>query len=269
VNTCPQNYKFTGKERDSETGNDYFGARYHASNFARFLSVDPVSRTAPRAGIVGNPQGWNAYAYASGNPLVNIDRDGRFTAKAHTPLTEQPAKERGYSAASTKLLVDANLRVDLKRNALNNKEHGMSGTYDRSGAAEILGVIGQRKNEAVQKAIAGDVQGALQSLGAGLHTVQDFVAHEGKRLIDHTRTEDAQHDRDPAMVTNAYLQTTQYLSGFEAAIIQAVGAEKGQEIISAVKGGHPVAADMVIEDGQGSVQDWGKDSHEVEKKNMK
>ena len=27
TDTCPQNYKFTVQERDTETGNDYFGAR--------------------------------------------------------------------------------------------------------------------------------------------------------------------------------------------------------------------------------------------------
>jgi len=37
TNTCPQNYKFEGKERDAETGNDDFGARYFNSNTARGL----------------------------------------------------------------------------------------------------------------------------------------------------------------------------------------------------------------------------------------
>src|SRR5262245_10085110 len=33
--------KFTGKERDAETGLDYFGARYHGSKIGRFTTVDP------------------------------------------------------------------------------------------------------------------------------------------------------------------------------------------------------------------------------------
>jgi RHS repeat-associated protein len=32
---------FTGKERDAESGNDYFGARYYASSMGRFSSPDP------------------------------------------------------------------------------------------------------------------------------------------------------------------------------------------------------------------------------------
>jgi RHS repeat-associated protein len=34
-------YKFTGKERDSETGLDYFGGRYYGNQMGRFTSVDP------------------------------------------------------------------------------------------------------------------------------------------------------------------------------------------------------------------------------------
>jgi RHS repeat-associated protein len=38
---------FTGKERDTESGNDYFGARYYASSMGRFMSPDWASD--PRA----------------------------------------------------------------------------------------------------------------------------------------------------------------------------------------------------------------------------
>ena len=44
VNTCPQNYKFTGKERD-ETGLDNFGARYNSSQYGRFMSPDSLQPT--------------------------------------------------------------------------------------------------------------------------------------------------------------------------------------------------------------------------------
>jgi RHS repeat-associated protein len=40
-NLSGQRYKFTGKERDSESGLDNFGARYYSSSLGRFLSVDP------------------------------------------------------------------------------------------------------------------------------------------------------------------------------------------------------------------------------------
>jgi RHS repeat-associated protein len=63
----------TGKERDSESGNDYFGARYYASTMGRFLSPDPKLMTARH---LTNPQKWNKYAYVINNPLMRFDPDG-------------------------------------------------------------------------------------------------------------------------------------------------------------------------------------------------
>ncbi len=53
TNTCQQNYKFEGKERDTETGNDDFGARYYNSRLGRWLSADWSSR--PRARPLRQP----------------------------------------------------------------------------------------------------------------------------------------------------------------------------------------------------------------------
>jgi len=66
-------HHFTGKERDSESGNDYFGARYYASSMGRMLSPDPVFASAAR---VMDPQQWNMYAYARNNPLSITDPTG-------------------------------------------------------------------------------------------------------------------------------------------------------------------------------------------------
>ena len=64
---------FTGKERDAESGNDYFEARYYASPMGRFLSPDPVEITAER---LMNPQQLNLYANVTNNPLRFIDPTG-------------------------------------------------------------------------------------------------------------------------------------------------------------------------------------------------
>lgn len=72
VNGQPK--RFTAKERDAETGLDYFGARYYRGSAARFTTVDP-HLDQPR-GLV-QPQSWNRYAYANNNPLRYVDPDGR------------------------------------------------------------------------------------------------------------------------------------------------------------------------------------------------
>jgi RHS repeat-associated protein len=70
--------QFTGKERDAETGLDYFGARYYSGAQGRFTSVDPISATALH---LINPQRWNMYVYATNNPLLNIDPDRNTVTK--------------------------------------------------------------------------------------------------------------------------------------------------------------------------------------------
>ena len=65
--------KFTGKERDTESGLDYFNARYFSGAGGRFTSVDPENAGADPA----DPQSWNGYAYARNNPLLYTDPDGR------------------------------------------------------------------------------------------------------------------------------------------------------------------------------------------------
>jgi RHS repeat-associated protein len=67
-------YKFTGKERDTESGLDNFGARYNASSMGRFMSADPVFMNVMR---VLDPQRLNLYAYGRNNPLTYTDPTGK------------------------------------------------------------------------------------------------------------------------------------------------------------------------------------------------
>jgi RHS repeat-associated protein len=64
--------QFTAKERDNETGLDYFGARYYGSTQGRFTSVDPLLSS----GRAVSPQSWNRYAYALNDPTRLIDPNG-------------------------------------------------------------------------------------------------------------------------------------------------------------------------------------------------
>ena len=72
--TPGQPLRFTGMERDAETGLDYFGARYYGSKIGRFTTTDP--KVNLKASIL-NPQRWNRYAYGLNNPLRFNDPDGR------------------------------------------------------------------------------------------------------------------------------------------------------------------------------------------------
>ncbi|WP_437895731.1 RHS repeat domain-containing protein [Sorangium sp. So ce124] len=68
IEVSQRRYRYTGKEKDEETGLYYHGARYYAPWLGRWTAADP-------AGLVDGP---NLYAYVSGNPIVLRDPTGRW-----------------------------------------------------------------------------------------------------------------------------------------------------------------------------------------------
>jgi RHS repeat-associated protein len=72
VNNDSNHYKFTSKERDSETGLDYFGARYYGNALGRFATPDDPFADQDQA----DPQSWNMYSYVRNNPTDYSDPDG-------------------------------------------------------------------------------------------------------------------------------------------------------------------------------------------------
>jgi RHS repeat-associated protein len=75
----------TGKERDSESGLDYFGARYYVSSMGRWLSPDiGAAPVAVAYSDLGTPQSLNLYGYVQNNPLSRVDSDG------HSPSPNGP-----------------------------------------------------------------------------------------------------------------------------------------------------------------------------------
>src|SRR6266516_2100954 len=67
--------RFTGKERDAESGLDNFKARYFGSSMGRFSSPDPLMILRQK---LTDPQQWNMYAYVRNNPVGFIDPTGMY-----------------------------------------------------------------------------------------------------------------------------------------------------------------------------------------------
>jgi len=63
-------YLYTGKEKDSETGLYYYGARYYAPELGRFVAADALT------GSLSDPLSMNRYAYVKNNPLKYVDPSG-------------------------------------------------------------------------------------------------------------------------------------------------------------------------------------------------
>ena len=74
---CFNRIPLYGKERDTESGLDYFGARYYCSNMGRWMSPDWADKPeAVPYSSLENPQSLNLYGYVLNNPLSKADSDG-------------------------------------------------------------------------------------------------------------------------------------------------------------------------------------------------
>lgn len=97
----------TGKERDSESGNDYFDARYYSSAMGRFMSPDWSAKAEPVPyAKLDDPQSLNLYAYVRNNPLSRVDADGHcdksgLLCQAWTWLTSNHSASASASATAT------------------------------------------------------------------------------------------------------------------------------------------------------------------------
>src|SRR5437588_7684878 len=100
--------QFTGKERDNETGLDYFGARYYSSTQGRFTSVDPSRKGVDPA----NPQSWNGYSYALNNPMAYVDNNGKWPTRTHDKIIDRAfdalSRSKREQIRSGSASVDAN-----------------------------------------------------------------------------------------------------------------------------------------------------------------
>ncbi|MGO9270721.1 MAG: RHS repeat-associated core domain-containing protein [Terriglobia bacterium] len=100
---------FTGKERDSESGLDMFGARYYGSSLGRFMTPDWAAKpTAVPYAMFGNPQSLNLYSYVNNNPTTTRDLDGhsdylwqKFKNSLEGNGWKTDAEVKGLSVAQT------------------------------------------------------------------------------------------------------------------------------------------------------------------------
>jgi RHS repeat-associated protein len=142
-------HKFTGKERDSESGLDEFGARYLSSALGRFVSADWSAKptSVPYADFA-NPQTLNLYAYVNNNPLSKADPDGHEV-------------DFGVGKKEAQKLLLQNLSKEEQKmfTVEKNKTSGKFELQFKSGAAAKFAQTGQTHTSAwvkLQDAITSD-----------------------------------------------------------------------------------------------------------------
>jgi RHS repeat-associated protein len=86
--------KFTQKERDNESGLDYFGARYYSGAQGRFTGSDPTFLKRER---LYDPQRLNLYIYVRDNPLKFVDPTGEDLRIAVTNISTSAGRREKQS----------------------------------------------------------------------------------------------------------------------------------------------------------------------------
>ncbi|MGH2506842.1 MAG: RHS repeat domain-containing protein [Ktedonobacteraceae bacterium] len=189
TNVCTPNYKFTGKERDTESNLDNFGARYNSSQMGRFMSPDPSDLSVD----FWMPQTWNRYSYALNNPLSIVDRNGLWPTYIHNEIINEAFP--GMSAQDLKMLSDASYNMDYgpgQQSAALSFEHGMSngltGQTPSEAEQQADAFIAQNQHDAakiqadwIASGHSGIAPAALTDFGNALHTIEDRLspAHAG------------------------------------------------------------------------------------------
>jgi RHS repeat-associated protein len=103
--------KFTSKERDNETGLDYFDARYFASSQGRFTSTDPLQASARPS----TPQTWDRYSYVVNNPLNLVDPTGLADDDPQKNKEEQPRQPPPSQPEVVDLRKDKTINAELDK----------------------------------------------------------------------------------------------------------------------------------------------------------
>jgi RHS repeat-associated protein len=126
-------YLFTGKERDNESGLDYFGARYYASSMGRWMSPDWSAKAEPVPyAKLDDPQSLNLYAYVHNNPVVKSDPDGHFEWQWHVAITFVAGLATGHGVVGSAKLALQTANVDFRKgsqhtDAAHTNMHAMEG----------------------------------------------------------------------------------------------------------------------------------------------
>jgi RHS repeat-associated protein len=191
-------YKFSGKERDTESGLDDFGKRYYANGLGRWLSADPIGLSKE----LNNPQTLNGYVYCFNNPVGFIDPDGAWPTSVHHGVFEEVFDSAQRVWATDVPVWQRALAVHIMQQASDNADrfqepsysfmHAMAdGTIDETpsaAAARASDFVNHELDSAVDAQLGFEGNGGqgfapdvFTHFGNAAHAVQDATSpqHSG------------------------------------------------------------------------------------------
>ncbi|MES2730091.1 MAG: SpvB/TcaC N-terminal domain-containing protein [Bacteroidota bacterium] len=115
IKAAYKRYRYTGMERDEESGLEYHSARYYLPWLGRWLSADPA----------GQVDGSNLYRYSRNNPLIFLDPSGHASIK-------------GIIEGVKKVVQAANLVLNLQGAIDNSTQPDITDIPDPKSGTEIV-----------------------------------------------------------------------------------------------------------------------------------
>jgi RHS repeat-associated protein len=202
----PPNGPGTGHVNDPETGLVYMQARYYDPARGGFLSVDPVAPTP------GNIYSFNRYGYASNNPIMNIDPDGRQSVGEMIDDNAMAAASQGNNLATygwafagtawnflgaegVSQVADKGTGAGAGNGAMAVLEVatlGKGGTVLKAGEAvaegvakiSIKGITGHAVDQAINRGVkAGHILDAIKNPLKVAETKVDALGRESQKII--------------------------------------------------------------------------------------
>jgi RHS repeat-associated protein len=229
--TTPTEHHFTGKERDTESGLDYFGARYYSSNMGRWMSPDWAAKAMPVPyAKLDNPQSLNLYSYTVNNPLSNVDPDGHacsgilfntnsgFCTRADAyamfdNLVHEKTRFFAAASAATQELADVAVPV-----------FGRAGTSQST--RDFLENTGETLLKVNQKTVLqvynGEISGSGAELDSKLVHIEQSTVQQGLNDLQ---------SKDPEAYSTAVSEINGLLNG-KSSLAANVGAAIGGVILS-------------------------------------
>jgi RHS repeat-associated protein len=208
--TCSSQHRSTGKERDTESGNDYFEASYYASSMGRFMSPDWSAKEDPVPyATMDDPQSLNLYSYVRNNPLARTDPDGHcceddfksfqtpeqanYFHQAPDNMDHQFFGALGSFIQAAATFVAPELGLVSAAHDVANGNYGsaainLAGAIPVGGLAKGAGIL-----ENAAKGAAGEAKVGQELVSEGKTILGSHVGvqtEEGLRVVDHL-TQDA------------------------------------------------------------------------------
>jgi RHS repeat-associated protein len=255
---CPDvtEHHFTGKERDAESGNDYFGARYFGSSMGRWLSPDDFTKDTH----VADPQSWNLYAYARNNPLRYIDPTGQNATVSTSCSTDSSGHQTCNVNISASIAIYAAQGSGISKDQMNaaaatmksSIEGAWSGSFSQNGisynvSTQVSVSVASNQDAAMSSGaqnVVGMTNGPIamadgQLAGAyvnpksspgqtdtglmDVHNVDNYAKHEFTHMLGvNDKPGDVLSNTDPQQRPNAATN-----SDFRWGVQEAVGLQQG------------------------------------------